>query len=157
MTPFSVRLPTVMGAIGKIGYLYAKGEADGSWRITDRELGSHEIVGACDTPEALIPRLRDHLDSWCKEQAEIVAHNLAVIERNPPPRGARKTWKAGQRVQERESLKRALASAARVLQAVASVAKANGWPVEGYCGEFLEIAGAGLLAEPNRGAMAVTI
>ncbi len=147
MTPFAVRLPTMMSGTGKIGYLYAKGNSDGSWRITDKELGKHDLVGECEFPGAMIPRLRDHLEAWCKEQDGIVKHNLGIIDREPPPRGARKTWKTSQRVQEREALQRALASAARVLQAVASVAHKHGWPVEGYDGPLLDLAAPGVLVE----------
>lgn len=147
MTPFAVRLPTKMDGAGKIGYLYVKGMEDGSWRITDKELGIHDLVGECDTPSAMVPRLRDHLEAWCKEQREIVAHNLRVIDRNPPPRGARPTWKAGERVKERVQLDRAIASAGRVLQAVASVAHRHGWPIEGYDGPILDLAAPGVLVE----------
>jgi hypothetical protein len=155
MTPFAVRLPTVMAGAGKVGYLYAKGEADGSWRITDKELGKHELVGACDTPEAMIPRLRDHLEAWCGEQAAIVAHNLGVLDRAPERRqGFRPGWKAREYQIEREALKRSLASAARVLQAIASVAQRHGWPIIGYDGPLLDLTAAGVLVErdPARGA-----
>ena len=147
MTPFAVRLPTMMPGAGKVGYLYAKGLADGSWRITDKELGKHELVGQCDTPEAMIPRLRDHLEAWCKEQAAIVEHNLGIIDRQQPPGGARPTWKTSERVKERENYKRAIASAARVLQAIASVAHAHGWPIDGYTGPLLDLAAPGVLVE----------
>lgn len=148
MTPFAVRLPTMMAGAGKIGYLYAKGNADGSWRITDKELGDHELVGECDSPEAMIPRLRDHLEAWCKEQAGIVEHNLGVLSRAPDRRqGFRPNWKAREIQVEREALKRALASAARTLQAVASVAHKHGWPVDGYDGPMLDLAAPGVLVE----------
>lgn len=147
LRPFAVRLQTRMEGPGRIGYLYAKGNADGSWRITEKELGEHQLVGQCDTPEAMIPRLRDHLDAFCQAQREIVARNLAIIDREPPPRGARKTWKTSEKVREREALKRAIASAARVLQAIASVAHRHGWPIEGYDGPLLDLDAPGVLIE----------
>lgn len=148
MTPFSVRLPTQMGGVGKIGYLYVKGEAAGSWRITDRELGRHELVGACDTPAALVPRLRDHLEAWCAEQVATSRHNLAVLDRAPERRaGFRPGWKAKERLIERAAITRALSSAGRVLQVVASVAAHHGWPVEGYDGPRLSLSEAGVLVE----------
>jgi hypothetical protein len=148
MSPFAARLPTMMSGTGKIGYLYAKGEADGSWRITDKELSKHELVGACDSPDAMIPRLRDHLEAWCNEQAKIVEHNLIVLDRSPERRhGFRPGWKVKERQIEREALKRAIVSAGRVLQAVASVAQAHGWPIDGYYGPILDLTEPGVLVE----------
>ncbi len=148
MTPFAVRLPTMMSGCGKIGYIYAKGNADGSWRITDKELGNHELVGECDSPGAMIPRLKDHLEAWCKEQAAIVAHNRRVLRKAPERRqGFRDGWKAKAYREDREALKRAVVSAGRVLQAVASVASRHGWPIEGYDGPLLDLAAPGVLVE----------
>ena len=145
MTPFLARLKTCETGAGCVGYLLAKGDADGSWRITDKEWNDHDLVGSCDTPEAMIPCLIDHLEAWKKRQREAVKRNMDLIDRSQPPRGARPTWKAREKVMEREALKRAERSADRVLAAVASVARHHGWPVAPYAGPWVDLVVPGVL------------
>lgn len=151
MKAWAVRIPTRLSGNGqRAGYLYAKAQADGSWRITDKELGHHDLVGSCDTPEAMIPRLRDHLAAWVQEQEAIVAHNLKILAREPARiPGFRPDRKTREISKERNALHRARHSAQVVLQAIASVAKANGWPIDGYDGPLLDLTAPGVLVEKD--------
>lgn len=136
--PFIMRFSNHEQAVGKIGYFLVKGEEDGSWRVTDKEYGNHEIVGSCDTPEALMPRVIDYLNEWMEEQRRAYRHNVAILDRAPERRiGFRPGWKKAEYAKDRHQLAKAEKSHHRVIQVVATVLRAKGWPTAPYDGPFL--------------------
>ena len=138
MKPFLLRFANKEPSAGRIGYFLVKGEEDGSWRVTDREYGHHEIVGACDTPEALMPRVLDHLNEWLEEQRAVNRHNVGVLDRAPERRqGFRLGWKKAEYAKDRLQLERSEKSHRRVIQAVATILAAKGWPTAPYDGPLL--------------------
>lgn len=138
MRPFIARFANKEQGVGKVGYFLVKGDADGSWRVTDKNYGDHEIVGACDTPDALMPRVMDYLHGWIAEQERIFHGNVSSIQAAPETKpGFRKGWKTAALAHDRGQLARAKKSHDRVVQVVASVLSHNGWPVGPFDGEIL--------------------
>ncbi len=123
-----VRVPVMDGGAGKVGYMLAVGKPDGSWRITEKEYGVHDLVAMCDTPEAFFPALRDYYEKWYAEQKAQSDLNVAIVKSWPDRRpGWRPGWKAKELAVEARQLDRTRRLHVRLLHGAASRFVAAGW------------------------------
>ncbi len=123
-----IRIPIREQGAGKTGYMLATGDAEGNWRVTEKDCGVHQLVASCDTPSAFRLALVDHVNAWLAEQETVYQYNLRVIASWPEVRpGWRHGWKAKERTKELAQMERARKSHRSLLEVIDERLTEAGW------------------------------